>query len=212
MPRKRRQRKRNEGPSRGSLVLLFAICVILGGGSFSSSFFAGYPAAIQQTASVGFTVGAAVIAFVVWRMWVRRRRYRIECLEDLLALSPAGFEAAVAELLRDSGYRSARQVGGSGDLAADIVGRDEEGRSVVVQCKRYKPGHRVGSPDLQQFIGMIHVHHRAERGVYVTTSEFTAPARSLARKHGIELIDGASLTTLALRVRKTTGSKPLVRA
>jgi restriction endonuclease Mrr len=43
---------------------------------------------------------------------------------------------------------------------------------------------------------MIFMHHRADRGVFVTTSSFTKPAVGLARHQGIELIDGRRLATL----------------
>jgi restriction endonuclease Mrr len=43
---------------------------------------------------------------------------------------------------------------------------------------------------------MIFMHHRADRGVFVTTSSFTKPAVGLARDQRIELIDGRRLVTL----------------
>jgi restriction system protein len=98
------------------------------------------------------------------------------------------------------GYRDVQHVGGSGDLAADLKCRDGVGRSVVVQCKRYAPGVSIGSPEVQKFIGMVTVHHQAERGIFVTTSVFTAPAVRLARQHDIELIDGRDLANLVARV------------
>jgi restriction endonuclease Mrr len=49
---------------------------------------------------------------------------------------------------------------------------------------------------MQLFIGMVYVHHKAEHGIYVTTSRFTDPAAALAREHDIMLIDGTELTRL----------------
>jgi restriction system protein len=150
-------------------------------------------------------LGAAIVAAYALSLWLiayawwklrRRRRLRLRRFESLLALTPSQFEAAVGDLLRDQGFRDMKHVGRAGDLAADLRCRDGKGRSVVVQCKRYAPGVRVGSADVQAFIGMVTVHHQAERGIFVTTSEFTAPAARLAREHGIELIDGRRLTRL----------------
>ena len=90
-----------------------------------------------------------------------------------------------------------------GDLAADILCRDRKGRSVAVQCKRKAPGQRVRSAEMQQFIGMISVHHQADGGLYVTTSSFTRPAVELAEAHGIVLIDGEALAAMARRVGGT---------
>ena len=129
-------------------------------------------------------------------------RHRARVLDDYHSLSPAQFEQAVARLLARLGYSRVRRVGGTGDLAVDIVCRDRDGRSVAVQCKRYAPHRQVGSQEMQQFIGMMTVHHHADQGVYVTTSRFTQPARELGTQHGIELIDGARLAALTLRAER----------
>jgi hypothetical protein len=42
------------------------------------------------------------------------------------------------------------------------------------------------------FFGMV-AHHGAHRGVFVTTSTFTSPARDLAEQRDIELVDGPTL-------------------
>lgn len=137
------------------------------------------------------------LAVVMIRLWWRRRKARFphaRTLGELLAMTPTDFELAVAGVLTDLGYREMRRAGGAGDLGADLIGRDPRGNTVVVQCKRFAPGKKVGSPALQSFIGMQTTHHQADRGLFVTTSTFTAPAIALADRHGIELIDGAALT------------------
>jgi restriction system protein len=144
-------------------------------------------AGLCAVVALDLTVAVAVAA---------HRRRRLRTLQGFLALSPGGFEVAVAGLLRRLGYRRVRVVGGAGDLAADIVCAGPAGERVVVQCKRYAPGHHVGSPAVQAFIGMAFVHHRAARAIFVTTSSFTPAARELARAHPIELIDGARLVEL----------------
>jgi restriction system protein len=144
----------------------------------------------------GLTAGLAAL---MWLRWRGRRRARVRRFETLLALSPRGFEEEVGRLLADLGYHDVRRVGGPGDLGADLVCRDRHRKHVVVQCKRYAPGRRVGSADVQAFIGMITVHHKADRGIFVTTAGFTAPALELARQHEIELFDGARLAALVVR-------------
>ncbi|MDQ0097820.1 restriction endonuclease Mrr [Arthrobacter bambusae] len=42
---------------------------------------------------------------------------------------------------------------------------------------------------------MRHAHYGAAEGIFVTTSSFTAPARALAKQHGVTLMDGTTLTT-----------------
>ncbi len=156
-------------------------------------------------ANVLFALGVgAVVLLAVW-LWRRkraRRRIRARTLAEMRALTPAQFEEAVATLLRDLGYRDVRRVGGAGDLAADVVCTDDLGQSVVVQCKRYAEGRLIDSPTMQTFIGMAVVHHRADRGMFVTTSGFTAPAAALGREHGIDLIAADALAHLLTTARE----------
>lgn len=178
--------------SAGSRYVLLAILVL-----------GGLAVAVQEVwGQVLLAVGLVAFIWYRWFYLPRRRRFHVKALGDLLALTPRQFETAVGEILRENGYRNVRHVGGAGDLTADLTCRDERGRSVVVQCKRYSPGIRIGSRDIQEFIGMMTVHHRADRGIFITTTEFTEPAADLARRHGITLIDGQELTRLIERTNR----------
>jgi restriction system protein len=149
---------------------------------------------------IGLGIAAVVSADVSFSV-VRhcRRRRRLRTLQGFLALSPGGFEEAVATLLRRLGYRRVKVVGGAGDLCADIMCRGPAGELIVVQCKRYAPSHRVGSPEVQRVIGMAFVHHHAAQALLVTTSDFTPAAWKLAGGHNIDLINGRRLVELAQR-------------
>lgn len=117
-------------------------------------------------------------------------------LGDMLAMTPTEFEELTGRALEAMGYRELKVSGGAGDLAADLFGKDPQGRSVIVQCKRYALENWVGSPAVQQFIGMKSIHHKADRGIYVTTSEYSQQAVDLANQHGIVLIDGDDLVKI----------------
>ncbi|MFE4696866.1 restriction endonuclease [Streptomyces sp. NPDC056738] len=108
-------------------------------------------------------------------------------------LDPDEFEQAVAELCRRDGCLDVEVVGGAGDLGADVVARTPDGRSLVIQCKRYCDGNRVGSQDLQRFGGTCFTVHGADVAVVVTTSDFTAPALDYAEQCGIVCVDGPQL-------------------
>jgi restriction system protein len=97
-----------------------------------------------------------------------------------------------------------RVTGGAGDLAIDIAGRDVTGRTVLVQCKRYAQGKRIGSPQVQTFLGMARFRDESARRILVTTSDFTEPALEVGRRAGVELVDGATLVRMALEVEATT--------
>jgi hypothetical protein len=145
---------------------------------------------------IGLLFLLAAVLFVLVKPYRASGRAWRHTLGELLTLTPAQFEHAVAGLLRSQGYRQVRVVGGPGDLQADIVARDAQGRRVVAQCKQYAPANRIGSPMIQTFIGMVHVHHKAQIGIFVTTSSYTDAALDLARQHGLIVYDGSDLSRM----------------
>jgi len=149
------------------------------------------PAGIAEAAGPVLAVTALLSLFAV-----RRRHGPVETsVNEFLAMTPTEFEIAVGRILERHGYRLT-PTGGPGDLAADLTGTDPDGRPTVVQCKRYAPGHPVGSRDVQLLMALGVRHHKAERLVLVTTSDFTDPARDLADEHGVDLISGEELEDL----------------
>ena len=151
---------------------------------------------------------ALITCLIVIGYWWFKKKYliRVSTINELMNLSPSEFERAIATLLMDLGYRNVKVTGGAGDLERDITCKDKNGRTVMVQCKRYSQNHPVGSPEIQLFIGMLVTEHKADRGIYVTTSYLTQPAMKLARKHGIEVWDRDRLADLlAERMKRTNG-------
>lgn len=122
---------------------------------------------------------------------------RVEEVPDFLALAPGEFEEAVADLCQRDGCTGVRLVGGAGDMAADILATTPTGRRMLVQCKRYAPGRRVGSPDVQRVGGTYAVVHGADFAIVVTTSAYTADAVDYAAQAGIRLVDGDELEAWA---------------
>ncbi|MGE4243252.1 restriction endonuclease [Ramlibacter sp.] len=125
-----------------------------------------------------------------------------ELLEVLGHVSPGFFETIVLDLLHRMGYGGSRsdlqQVGGSGDAGIDgIISLDKLGlEKVYVQAKRWQSS--VGRPDLQAFYGAL-AGQKARKGVFITTSAFTAHAAEFARSvDGIVLIDGVRLAELMI--------------
>lgn len=116
---------------------------------------------------------------------------------DFLALSPSEFEQAIAGLCWRDGCTDVQVVGGAGDLAADVLATTPDGRRVLVQCKRYAPGSRVGSPEVQRVGGTYALVHRADLAVVVTTSSYTTAAESYAHTAGIRLVNGRQLASWA---------------
>ncbi|MBE3560635.1 MAG: restriction endonuclease [Ktedonobacteraceae bacterium] len=90
------------------------------------------------------------------------------------------------------GYRQVEVVGRSRDLCVDIKASGPNREQVAVQCKRYT-SRSVNSDEMQKFIGMIYLHHHADKGIYFTTSSYTKEARKLGEGNRIELVDGEGL-------------------
>ena len=131
-------------------------------------------------------------------LWIAWEGFRIpekRHIDYFLALTPAEFEHAVAELIVPLGYTDVRVTGGAADLGVDVLCRDRKGHKVAIQVKRYQPGNDISSSAVQTFMGGM-VAHKAERGIIVTTSSSTGPARDLAQNQGIQMIDGAELTRM----------------
>ncbi|MGW9031857.1 restriction endonuclease [Streptomyces sp. NPDC055722] len=108
-------------------------------------------------------------------------------------MSPGEFEHAIAYLCQRDGCTDVRVVGGAGDLGADVIATAPTGQRIVIQCKRYGPTHKVGSPDMQRFGGTCYTMHGADIPVLVTTSTFTTQAISYATAQRIRLYDVSAL-------------------
>lgn len=125
-----------------------------------------------------------------------------ELLETLASVSPTYFESIVLDLLHRMGYGASRsdlqRVGGVGDGGIDgVIALDRLGlEKVYVQAKRWQ--NVVGRPEIQAFYGAL-AGQRAKKGVFITTSAYTAQAVDFARSvEGIVLIDGARLADLMI--------------
>jgi hypothetical protein len=123
----------------------------------------------------------------------------------LLSLQPAGFESFLRGVMELSGFKEVRVTGKSGDGGIDLNGFVDEsndffsGTHVQVQAKRWR--HTVGSIELNHFRGALST---TAKGVFVTTSHYTAAAVKEARhpaKPCITLIDGLRLSTIVTRLK-----------
>ncbi|MGW2933955.1 restriction endonuclease [Streptomyces sp. NPDC001156] len=108
-------------------------------------------------------------------------------------LGPTEFEHAIAYLCQRDGCTNVQVNGGAGDLGADVTATSPDGRRLVIQCKRYGPTHKVGSPEMQRFGGTCYTVHHAHIPVMVTTSTFTQQAEAYAVAQRISLYDEQAL-------------------
>ncbi|HWM63252.1 MAG TPA: restriction endonuclease [Solirubrobacterales bacterium] len=125
-------------------------------------------------------------------------RWKEQLLEQMLTLSPAGFERLAQRLLREEGFVNPTVTGRSGDGGIDGTGAYRLSLvsfPVFFQCKRYKG--TVGPDKVRDFRGAM--SGRGDRGLLITTGSFTPGAREEATRDGappIDLIDGEQLCEL----------------
>jgi restriction system protein len=148
---------------------------------------------------------------------------KTDLLDRVRCMTPAEFEGLILRLLLAMDYgqgldEMARALGGSGDGGMDgVIHQDPLGlERVYIQAKRYKDGNNVGANDVRGFVGALNIH-RANKGVFVTASQFTPEARKAADGATVQvvLIDGERLAGLMVRhkvgvlVRSTVELKEL---
>lgn len=137
--------------------------------------------------------------------------YRAELLTTLRSLPPSGFERVCQRLLRESGFQQVHVTGRSGDGGIDGHGVLEINPlvtfKVLFQCKRYN-GRAVTPDQVRDFRGAM--AGRADKGLILTTTTFTADARKEATRDGvppIELVDWEKLVTMFERA--SLGLRPV---
>lgn len=131
-----------------------------------------------------------------------RESTRRELMDTLSRVSPSFFEAIVLDVLHKLGYGTSRsdlqRVGRSGDGGIDgVISLDRLGlEKVYVQAKRWQ--NSVGRPEVQAFYGAL-AGQRANKGVFITTSTFTAQAIEFAKSvERVVLVDGTKLADLMI--------------
>jgi hypothetical protein len=137
-----------------------------------------------------FVTGFVLIA--VWFIWnyfksdqLRKKALGMSA-KDLLDLPPGEFEEMTTELYRARGFQ-ARKTGASGDHGVDVVVKSKDGKTMVVQCKRWRKP--VGEPIIREFYGTMH-HEKAAHGTIIATSGFTPQAIEWAKGKPMSLYDG----------------------
>lgn len=144
-----------------------------------------------------------------------RRNLEAELLEQVKNSSPKFFEQLVVDLMLAMGYGGNREdagraIGQTGDGGIDgVINEDRLGLDVIyLQAKRWQ--NTVGRDEIQKFAGALQ-GQRAKRGVFITTSDFTAGAKGYAASidSRLILIDGELLARLMVehQVGVTTVSR-----
>jgi restriction system protein len=126
-----------------------------------------------------------------------------QALSALATMEPNAFERLCQRILRESGFTRVEVSGRSGDGGIDGIGVlrvNLVSFHVLFQCKRWKGS--VGASVVRDFRGAM--VGRADKGLIITTSTFTADARREATRDGapaIDLVDGDAICGLLKDLR-----------
>jgi len=126
----------------------------------------------------------------------------IDIIEKIKLCSYQFFENLVVDTIVKMGYGGSHKdaacaIGKSGDEGLDgVINEDRLGLDVIyLQAKRWEGN--VSRPEIQKFAGALQGKH-AKKGIFITTSDFTAEAREYVK--GIDakiiLISGKHLAEL----------------
>ena len=147
-----------------------------------------------------FGLGRWMDRGLVFQIEQHNKQIRKALLERLLALKSEEFEGLVSLLLVKMGFVSVEVTKLSGDGGIDVRGTLEVSGTVhikmAVQAKKWKPGHNIHSPVVQQVRGSLGAH---EQGLIITTSGFSTGATDEAKqldKAPIALMNGDQLVSL----------------
>ncbi len=129
-----------------------------------------------------------------------------QVLDRVKSMTPAFFERLIVQLMLKLGY------GGIADDAGSTLGRSGDGgvdgvikldklglENVYLQAKRWGDG-VVGRKEVQAFVGALS-GQGASKGVFITTSTFSADARRYAadnKAFKLSLVDGRELSRLMM--------------
>lgn len=165
------------------------------------------PQTTTRTDSPSVTSGATPLEVISAAVHEANADVASQLLDRILAQEPVFLERLILQVLTrigygDGGTSNSQHLGRSGDEGIDgVIRQDALGlEKIYVQAKRYAVERAISRPDIQAFVGALH-GQQADRGVFITTSRFTADAKEYAERVNarVVLIDGEYLTRLMIR-------------
>ena len=140
--------------------------------------------------------GLCAVPAWIFRKLTAKRNGAYRCLR----LDGPEFEAYVALVLADNGFRHVELTKGSGDQGVDILA-ERNGKTYAIQCKNYAGA--VGNFAVQEaFAGAE--HYGCDLAAVICPGTFTRGAKELAASTGVLLWDERKLA----RMMKVSGRRP----
>jgi len=117
--------------------------------------------------------------------------------EQASAFTGLDFEVLIAEIYRRLGYQVEMLAADGGDGGVDITMR-RFGEVTLVQCKHWKSTN-VTVKEIREFVAVV-ADQKADRGIFVTSGNYTYDAREFGTRNSLEMVDGDDLRLLINQV------------
>lgn len=191
------KKKKQQKVDKGTIILVIFLCIIVS--------FVAFVKLISENAWLLFPLIIIGVSFASYKVIVKKKskeailQKKIKELErtstigglfNEFASNPQGFEKYIADLYTQLGYE-AYVTKGSNDGGKDVV-MNKDGKKYVVEVKLYATNNKIGRERIQKLHSAM-IDENANGAIYITTSDFTTPAREYAEKFGIELITSNEL-------------------
>lgn len=145
-----------------------------------------------QVPSIYLIVGAIVIFAIVLLISTRTKPKTKIDMRVIDRMDGVEFERYFAKILLDNGFHSTKETPKSGDFGLDLISV-KSGKTYGMQLKRYKITNKVSVSAIQEAIAGCKFYD-VKIPCVVTCSYFTAPARKMAEKCNVILIDRDNFT------------------
>jgi len=159
---------------------------------------------VTQTNQPHLTVNEMSTALARLRIEIPPADTPIPTPRNIDALTGQEFEVLIKTLLLEMGFQ-AELTEVTGDGGIDIIAMLDlpfSGGRYIFQCKRYAENNPVGAPAVRDFYGAV-TADKAVKGIFITTSDFTAQAKEFTEQTRIELVDRVRLMQLLEEYRVT---------
>ena len=162
----------------------------------------GLLAALRGMAWLILRAAGAVLAVPAWAL--RRLTGKHNTAARCLRLDGPEFEAYVALVLGDNGFKHVEITKGSGDQGVDILA-ERGGKTYAVQCKNYEGA--VGNFAVQEAYAGAQFYG-CDVAAVICPGTFTKGAKELAESTGVVLWDGKRLS----HMMRISGRRPRHKA
>ncbi|MBU1737110.1 MAG: DUF2034 domain-containing protein [Proteobacteria bacterium] len=131
-----------------------------------------------------------------------KKTKRLDSQKDIVSIRALGwkeFEELVGEAYRRQGYSVVENHGAGPDGGVDLV-LNKDGMTTLVQCKHWKIL-KVGVKVIRELFGVM-ASQGAQKGIVISSGEFTKDAIDFANSNSVELINGTKLLAMIGEVKK----------